>query len=134
MNISVITLFPEMVRGVVAEGVVGRAQKRGLIQLECVNPRGFATDVHKTVDDRPYGGGPGMVMRVDCLVRAIRQQRKKSESPKVIYLTPQGRPLTQSMLVELSEQLDVVLVCGRYEGIDERVVNLERDEEWSIGD
>lgn len=134
MNISVITLFPEMVRGVVAEGVVGRAQKRGLIQLECVNPRGFATDVHKTVDDRPYGGGPGMVMRVDCLVRAIRQQRKKSESPKVIYLTPQGRPLTQSMLVELSEQLDVVLVCGRYEGIDERVVNLEIDEEWSIGD
>jgi len=134
MKFSVITLFPELVKAVVAEGVVGRARKRGLVHLECVNPRDFAEDVHRTVDDRPYGGGPGMVMRADCLVKAIRQQRDKTESTKVIYLSPQGKPLTQSMLAELSGQSDVVLVCGRYEGIDERVVELEIDEEWSIGD
>ena len=134
MNISVITLFPELVKAVVAEGVVGRAQKRGLMQLECINPREFAEDVHRTVDDRPYGGGPGMVMRADCLVRAIRQQRQKVADTKVIYLSPQGKPLKQSMLADLSEQKDFVLVCGRYEGIDERVVELEIDEEWSIGD
>jgi len=134
MNISVITLFPGLVKEVVAEGVVGRAQKRGLMQLECINPRDFASDVHRTVDDRPYGGGPGMVMRADCLVKAIRQQREKSASTKVIYLSPQGKQLDQSMLAELSQQGDVVLVCGRYEGIDERVVDLEIDEEWSIGD
>ena len=134
MNISVITLFPELVKAVIAEGVVGRAQKRGLMHLECVNPRDLAEDVHRTVDDRPYGGGPGMVMRADCLVKAIRQQRSKASSATVIYLSPQGRPLTQQMLVELSDKPNVVLVCGRYEGIDERVVDLEIDEEWSIGD
>ena len=75
MKISVITLFPDLVKGVVAEGVVGRAHTRGLIQLECVNPRDFAGDVHRTVDDKSYGGGPGMVMRADCLAKAIRQQR-----------------------------------------------------------
>lgn len=134
MNISVITLFPDLVEGVVAEGVVGRAQKRGLMHLECINPRDFAEDVHRTVDDRPYGGGPGMVMRADCLVKAIRQQRLKAEGTKTIYLSPQGKPLTQSMLAELATHTDVILVCGRYEGIDERVVDLEVDEEWSIGD
>lgn len=134
MNISVVTLFPEMVKGVIAEGVVGRAHKRGLIQLDCINPRDFAEDVHRTVDDRPYGGGPGMVMRADCLVKAIRQQRQKTKSLKAIYLSPQGKTLTQSMLTELSELSDVMFVCGRYEGIDQRVVDLEIDEEWSIGD
>ena len=134
MNISVVTLFPGMVKGVVSEGVVGRAEKRGLVHLECVNPREFAVDVHRTVDDRPYGGGPGMVMRVDCLVKAIRQQRQKFDGAKVIYLSPQGRTMTQEMLTELVGQPSVVLVCGRYEGIDERVIELEVDEEWSIGD
>lgn len=134
MNISVVTLFPDLVKEVIAEGVVGRAQKRGLMQLHCINPRDFAEDVHRTVDDRPYGGGPGMVMRADCLVKAIRQERKKAASAKVIYLSPQGKQLDQSMLAKLSQQSDVVLVCGRYEGIDERVVELEIDEEWSIGD
>ncbi|MGB1310389.1 MAG: tRNA (guanosine(37)-N1)-methyltransferase TrmD [Leucothrix sp.] len=134
MNISVITLFPELVQSVVAEGVVGRAHKRGLIQLKCINPRDFTKDVHRTVDDRPYGGGPGMVMRADSLVNAIRQQRQKAADTKVIYLSPQGMPLKQSMLSGLSKQANVVLVCGRYEGIDERVVKLAIDEEWSIGD
>ena len=134
MKISVITLFPDLVKGVVAEGVVGRAHTRGLIQLECVNPRDFAGDVHRTVDDKSYGGGPGMVMRADCLVKAIRQQREGSKKTKVVYLSPQGKPLTQKMLATLSEDEDVILVCGRYEGIDERVVQLEIDEEWSIGD
>ena len=134
MNISVITLFPEMVKGVVAEGVVGRAEKRGLMRLECVNPRDFSVDVHRTVDDRPYGGGPGMVMRVDCLVKAIRQERQKLENTKVIYLSPQGQTMTQQMLTGLAKQQNVILVCGRYEGVDERVIELEVDEEWSIGD
>ena len=134
MKISVITLFPDMVKGVVSEGVVGRAQKRGLMHLECINPREYAVDVHRTVDDRPYGGGPGMVMRADCLVKAIRDQREKLVNAKTIYLSPQGRTLTQSMLAELSDQSEVILVCGRYEGIDERVIDLEIDEEWSVGD
>lgn len=134
MKISVITLFPDLVKGVVSEGVVGRAEKRGLMHLDCVNPRDYAVDVHRTVDDRPYGGGPGMVMRADCLVEAIRDQRKKLVNAKTIYLSPQGRSLTQSMLTELSSQSEVILVCGRYEGIDERVIDLEIDEEWSIGD
>ena len=134
MKISVITLFPELVKGVVSEGVVGRAHKRGLMHLNCINPRDFAADVHRTVDDRPYGGGPGMVMRADCLVKAIRGEREKLASAKTIYLSPQGRTLTQSMLKTLSNQSEVILVCGRYEGVDERVIDLEIDEEWSIGD
>jgi len=134
MQISVITLFPDLVRAVVAEGVVGRAEKRGLLELQCVNPRDYAEDVHRTVDDRPYGGGPGMVMRSDCLLKAIRAERQRLGSPKVIYLTPQGKPLRQSMLQSLSATESVVLLCGRYEGIDERIVELEVDEEWSLGD
>ncbi|PID46523.1 MAG: tRNA (guanosine(37)-N1)-methyltransferase TrmD [Proteobacteria bacterium] len=134
MHISVITLFPELVKAVVAEGVVGRAEKRGLITLDCVNPRDFAEDVHRTVDDRPYGGGPGMVMRPECLLKAIRAERLRLGETKVIYLSPQGKPIKQSMLEALSGLDSVVMLCGRYEGVDERVVELEVDEEWSLGD
>ena len=134
MHFSVITLFPEMVESVVSGGVVGRASKRGLMSVSCINPRDYAEDVHRTVDDRPYGGGPGMVMRPDCLLKAIRAERKKSGGCKVIYMTPQGKPLQQSMLERLAETDSVVLLCGRYEGIDERVIALEVDEEWSVGD
>lgn len=134
MRFSVITLFPELVESVIAEGVVGRAEKRGLMELQCVNPRDFTEDAHRTVDDRPYGGGPGMVMRPDCLLRTIRSERKRLGEAKVIYLSPQGKPLEQSMLQSLSKEANVVLLCGRYEGVDERVIDLEVDEEWSIGD
>ena len=134
MQISVITLFPELVKSVIAEGVVGRAEKRGLIELSCINPRDYAEDVHRTVDDRPYGGGPGMVMRPDCLLKSIRAERERLGETKVIYLTPQGKPLKQKMLESLSKTESVVLLCGRYEGIDERVIDLEVDEEWSLGD
>ena len=134
MQISVITLFPELVKSVVAEGVVGRAEKRGLVKLSCVNPRDHTEDVHRTVDDRPYGGGPGMVMRPDCLLKSIRAERERLGETKVIYLTPQGKPIKQEMLQSLSESGSVVLLCGRYEGVDERVIDLEVDEEWSLGD
>ncbi|PWR00073.1 tRNA (guanosine(37)-N1)-methyltransferase TrmD [Leucothrix pacifica] len=134
MQISVITLFPELVKSVIAEGVVGRAAKRGLVELNCVNPRDYTEDIHRTVDDRPYGGGPGMVMRPDCLLKSIRAERKRLGETKVVYLTPQGRPIKQDMLKSLSEVDSVVLLCGRYEGIDERVIDLEVDEEWSLGD
>ena len=134
MNITIITLFPDFVNGVVAEGVVGRATTRGLMQLNCINPREFATDTHRTVDDRPYGGGPGMVLRPDCLVSAIRQAKSQAVKPRTIYLSPQGQPLTQSKLRELGNLSDLILVCGRYEGIDERVIDLEVDEELSLGD
>ena len=134
MQISVITLFPELVKSVVAEGVVGRAEKRGLVKLSCVNPRDYTEDVHRTVDDRPYGGGPGMVMRPDCLLKSIRAERERLGETKVIYLTPQGKPIKQEMLQSLSESGSVVLLCGRYEGVDERVIDLEVDEEWSLGD
>jgi tRNA (guanine37-N1)-methyltransferase len=134
MNFSVITLFPEMVESVVSGGVVGRASKRSLMSMRCINPRDYAEDVHRTVDDRPYGGGPGMVMRSDCLLKAIRAEREKFGDCKVIYMSPQGKPLQQSMLEGLAEVENVILLCGRYEGIDERVIALEVDEEWSVGD
>jgi tRNA (guanine37-N1)-methyltransferase len=134
MQFSVITLFPELVESVVAEGVVGRAEKRGLMELKCVNPRDFTEDIHRTVDDRPYGGGPGMLMRPDCLLKTIRSERERLGKTKVIYLSPQGKPLQQSMLQALSEEGSAILLCGRYEGVDERVIDLEVDEEWSIGD
>ena len=134
MRFSVITLFPELVESVIAEGVVGRAEKRGLIELKCTNPRDYTEDIHRTVDDRPYGGGPGMVMRPDCILRTIRSERERLGNTKVVYLSPQGKPLKQSMLEDLSKDDSVVLLCGRYEGVDERVIDLEVDEEWAIGD
>lgn len=134
MHISVITLFPKLVKTVVAEGVVGRAARRGLVNLKCINPRDYADDVHRTVDDRPYGGGPGMVMKPECLLKAIRAERSQNEHAKVVYLSPQGKPIKQAMLKSLSKTQGVILLCGRYEGVDERVIDLEVDEEWSLGD
>jgi len=142
MRVDVITLFPDLVNSVTCHGVTGRAADRKLLELHCWNPRDYAHDVHRSVDDRPYGGGPGMVMKADCLLPALRDARKANaqhcgldeRSPRVIYLSPQGRPLTQATLQVLSEQRGVVLLCGRYEGIDQRVIDLEVDEEWSLGD
>ncbi|HEY3644862.1 MAG TPA: tRNA (guanosine(37)-N1)-methyltransferase TrmD [Gammaproteobacteria bacterium] len=135
MHIEVVTLFPESVQTLLQFGVTGRAVERGLLQVGTSNPRDHATDKHKTVDDRPYGGGPGMVMKVETLRAAIHAAREKAGTgAKVIYLSPQGRKLDQAAVRELMKQPALVLVAGRYEGVDERLLETEVDEEWSIGD
>ena len=135
MRLGVVTLFPEMFRAVTDFGVTGRAVKNGLLELQTWNPRDFTHDKHNTVDDRPYGGGPGMLMMVQPLRDAIHAAKAAiGDSAKVIYLSPQGRKLTQQGVEELAKSDSLVLVCGRYEGIDERIIQTEVDEEWSIGD
>jgi tRNA (guanine37-N1)-methyltransferase len=134
MRIDVITLFPELVKQVIGCGVVGRAAKSGLLRLECWNPRDFTLDKHRTVDDRPYGGGPGMLMKVQPLKDTIRALRQQNPDGRLIYLSPQGRPVTQDMLVRQSELQSLAFLCGRYEGIDQRLIEQQVDEEWSIGD
>ena len=135
MRIQVVTLFPEMVEALRLGGVTARAMERGLLELRCWNPRDFARDRHRTVDDRPYGGGPGMVMRVEPLRSTIRAAKAAAgEGAKVAYLSPQGRRLDQAGLRELAARPGLVLVAGRYEGVDERLVEEMVDEEWSIGD
>ncbi|WP_372625677.1 tRNA (guanosine(37)-N1)-methyltransferase TrmD [Arsukibacterium sp.] len=133
--VGVITLFPEMFDAIKQYGVTGRAVKQGIMQLDCWNPRDFTTDKHRTVDDRPYGGGPGMLMMVQPLTEAIRAA-KQAAGGKVhtIYLSPQGRKLDQQGVAELATHDKLLLVAGRYEGIDERVIESEIDEEWSVGD
>lgn len=135
MWLGVITLFPEMFRAVTDFGVTGRAVKNGLLELHTWNPRDFTHDRHNTVDDRPYGGGPGMLMMVQPLRDAIHAAKAAAgEEAKVIYLSPQGRKLDQQGVTELAQSSRLILVCGRYEGIDERIIQTEVDEEWSIGD
>lgn len=135
MWIGVISLFPEMFQAITYYGVTGRAVKNGLLTVDYWNPRNFAHDKHKTVDDRPYGGGPGMLMMVQPLRDAIHAAKAVAgDNTKVIYLSPQGRKLDQQGVCELSQNQKLILICGRYEGIDERVIQTEIDEEWSIGD
>jgi tRNA (guanine37-N1)-methyltransferase len=135
MWIGVISLFPDMFRAITDFGVTGRAVKRGLLEINLWNPRDFAHDKHRTVDDRPYGGGPGMLMMVQPLRDAIQAAKQVAgDDVKVIYLSPQGKKLTQSGVSELAQYKKLILVAGRYEGIDERVIQSEIDEEWSIGD
>ncbi|GAA0348382.1 tRNA (guanosine(37)-N1)-methyltransferase TrmD [Morganella psychrotolerans] len=115
--------------------MTGRAVKNGLISIDCWNPRDYTHDRHHTVDDRPYGGGPGMLMMVEPLRKAIHDAKAAAgDNAKVIYLSPQGRKLDQQGVCELAASEKLILVCGRYEGIDERVIQTEIDEEWSIGD
>ena len=131
MRLDVVTLFPEMVQSMSGCGIAGRALERGIIALATWNPRDYASDRHRTVDDRPYGGGPGMVMKVEPLRAAIRAARAAAGSEvKVLYLSPQGRRLDQAGVGELAQRSGLILVAGRYEGIDERVVESEIDEEW----
>lgn len=135
MRFNVVTLFPELITSVANVGVLGRAVKNGLFQLECWNPRDYTHDKHRTVDDRPYGGGPGMLMKVEPLRDAIQAARRSAgENARVIYLSPQGQPLTQQAVQEMARQPALILIAGRYEGIDERIIEKEVDEEWSIGD
>jgi tRNA (guanine37-N1)-methyltransferase len=134
MKWGVITLFPTMVADALAHGVIGRAMQRGLVNIITFNPRAHATDLHQTVDDRPYGGGPGMLMKVETLRASIAEARQTLPEASVIYLSPQGELLTQSVVKDLAERPEVILVCGRYEGIDERVIELDVDYEISLGD
>jgi tRNA (guanine37-N1)-methyltransferase len=134
MRIDVITLFPEMLAAVSEYGITGRAVKSGIVDLHSWNPRDFTCDRHRTVDDRPYGGGPGMVMLVEPLRRAIRAAREAQENEtQVIYVSPQGKPITHELIDSVSKRSGLILVAGRYEGIDERVMQ-DVDEEWSVGD
>ncbi|MDP8033090.1 tRNA (guanosine(37)-N1)-methyltransferase TrmD [Pasteurella atlantica] len=140
MWIGIISLFPEMFQAITEYGVTGRAVKHNLLQIQCWNPRDFTFDKHNTVDDRPYGGGPGMLMMVQPLRDAIHAAKQAALSEdenaevKVIYLSPQGRKLDQQGVKTLATNQKMILVCGRYEGIDERLIQAEVDEEWSIGD
>ena len=135
MRIDVITLFPESLEGLTGLGVTGRAIREGRVVLNTWNPRDFATDRHRTVDDRPYGGGPGMLMAVEPLSTTIAAARKEhANGTRVSLMSPQGRKLDQAGVDELAGRQGLILVCGRYEGIDERLIESEIDEEWSIGD
>lgn len=135
MRFDVVTLFPEMIREAADCGVTGRAVKQGIVELATWNPRDFTHDPHRTVDDRPYGGGPGMVMKVQPLRDAIGAARAAHPEPAlVVCLSPQGRTLDQAAVRRFAGLPRLVLVAGRYEGIDERLIELEIDEEWSIGD
>ena len=135
MRIDVVTLFPEFMQECVKVGVVGRAVERGLLQVGAWNPRDYATDAYRRVDDRTFGGGPGMVMLIDPLRAALQAARGASEKPsRTIYLSPQGSRLTQDKVRQLANERRLVLLCGRYEGVDERLLEHEVDEELSIGD
>jgi tRNA (guanine37-N1)-methyltransferase len=134
MKIGVVTLFPEMFDAVIDYGITSRAIDQQLVGVQCWNPRTFTQDRHQTVDDRPYGGGPGMVMKVEPLRDAIRAAKAELPQAKVIYLSPQGRRLDQCGVAELAAREQMILVAGRYEGIDERLIETEVDEEWSVGD
>jgi len=135
MEISVVSLFPEMVNEIAGYGVVGRAIDDGIIGLQCVNPRDFATDTHRTVDDRPYGGGPGMVMKFEPIAAAVEQAKEAMpEGSKVICMSPQGKQFDQATAQRLSNTPGMIVLAGRYEGIDERLIEAVVDEEISLGD
>lgn len=135
MNIQAITLFPEMFDSITQYGVTGRAHKQCIWQFHAINPRQFADNKLGYIDDRPFGGGVGMVMMAEPLFQAIESAKHNlSGSLKVIYLSPQGAPLTHKKVVELSQLDNLILLCGRYEGVDERVLQTCVDEEISIGD
>lgn len=135
MKIALISLFPEMFTALTDYGISGRAVDQGLVELANFNPRDYTDDRHKTVDDRPYGGGPGMVMMVEPLRRAIAAAREwVADRALVVYLSPQGKVLDQPTVNGFAQRQSVILIAGRYEGIDERLIEAEVDEEWSIGD
>ena len=138
MHFDVITLFPEMIQDVSKYGVLGRAINKGICSIRCWNPRDYCTDRYKTIDDRPYGGGPGMVMMIEPLTKAIQAAKMQHNDEhgsqrKVIYLSPQGKKVSHRQFKDLDEN-GFIFICGRYEGIDERLVAREVDEQWSIGD
>ena len=132
IEIQVLTPIPSIAEGVLRESILGRAQEAGLAKLEAVDLRRWTHDRHRTVDDAPYGGGPGMVMKIEPISAALAELRRPET--KVVLLTPQGRPLTQSIVREYAKEKHLVLLCGHYEGVDQRVADHLVDDEISIGD
>jgi tRNA (guanine37-N1)-methyltransferase len=132
LQIDVITIFPGMLDGFLGESMLKRAVEKGAVEFNVVNLRDFATDTHQSTDDRPFGGGPGMVMKPQPLFDAINSL--KSESSRVVFMTPRGKPFKQARALTLAEEAHLIFVCGHYEGIDERVIESLVDEEISIGD
>ena len=135
MRFDVVSLFPDLIVSAASYGVTGKAIEKGIVALSVWNPRDYTKDNHRTVDDRPYGGGPGMVMKYEPLQDALEQaQQSGSRSAKVIYLSPQGKSISQDLLYRASKLERLILIAGRYEGIDERFIESCCDEEWSLGD
>ncbi|MBM4276917.1 MAG: tRNA (guanosine(37)-N1)-methyltransferase TrmD [Deltaproteobacteria bacterium] len=134
MRFDILTLFPEMFSSPFQESILAKAIEKKLIEVRTINIRDFTLDKHRIVDDAPYGGGQGMVMKVEPIARAIEQVKSEDPSVRTIYLTPEGKPLNQEMARQLSSRSHLILLCGRYEGVDERVRELFVDEEISIGD
>jgi len=138
MQVNVVTLFPEMFAAITDWGISGRAVKQGLVSLNFYNPRGYTKDKHRTIDDKPFGGGPGMLMKTEPLIAAIHAAKHglhgHQQDTKVVYLSPQGRHVTNQDIVDLASLERLALVCGRYQGIDNRVIESEIDEELSLGD
>jgi tRNA (guanine37-N1)-methyltransferase len=134
MRFDILTLFPDMFSSPLRESIIGKAVEKGLIQIQTINIRDFALDKHQVVDDAPYGGGQGMVMKVEPIARAIESVKSQNPSARTVYLTPQGKPFNQDLARRLSAQPHLILLCGRYEGVDERVREFFIDEEISIGD
>ncbi|MGH8558113.1 MAG: tRNA (guanosine(37)-N1)-methyltransferase TrmD [Methylococcales bacterium] len=135
MRIDVVTLFPEMIAQAARYGVTGKAIENGIVCLSVWNPRDYATDRRRTVDDRPYGGGPGMVMMLKPLRQAIRAAKAADPRPvRVAYLNPQGIPLKQADFIRFSTRERILMIAGRYEGVDQRLLDMDVDEEWSLGD
>ena len=134
MYVDVVTIFPEMFQGIFNYGILQQAIRKGLLHLNLVDLRHFADDKHRTVDDRPYGGGEGMVLKPEPLFRAVENCRESSEKPWVIYPSPQGKTFSHEKAVELSRRSNLTFICGRYEGVDQRVLDALVDEEISIGD
>jgi tRNA (guanine37-N1)-methyltransferase len=136
VKLAVVTLFPEMFKAITEYGVCGRAVGKGIVKIGLYNPRVYTNDRHQSVDDRPYGGGPGMVLKIEPLRGAIAAAKSwTGPDSKVVYMSPQGQILTQQSVVSFAATgTDLILVAGRYEGVDERLIMLEVDEEWSVGD
>ena len=135
MRIDILTLFPEMCNAYLSESIIGRARKAGKVQIECVDIRDYTKDKHRRVDDTPYGGGMGMIMQVEPIYDCYNSLCRKTDAkPHLIYLTPQGKTLTQKRVQELAQMDNIALLCGHYEGIDERVIEELQPEEISVGD
>jgi tRNA (guanine37-N1)-methyltransferase len=132
LQIDIITLFPGMISGFLGESILKRAARKGAVSFRLVNPRDFTTDAHHTADDRPYGGGPGMILKPEPVFAAVESVR--AEDARVVLMTPQGRPFTQAVAAELAGERHLTLVCGHYEGVDERIRAALVDDEISIGD
>ncbi len=134
MKFTVITLFPQMVKDALTYGVIGKALEKGLIELETINPREYSTDKHKRVDDRPFGGGAGMVMMYDPLAATVEQLKQQDKDLTLSFLSPSGKKLNQNTVNQLAQERHIVLLCGRYEGIDQRFIDTYVDNEISLGD